>query len=324
MTEAATWSTDAVAPRRAFTAWTEKMSELHLAWALTRPPEEQFSAQVHYRRLNELTLADFRGGRFAGVRSVQHKRTGGEQFVGVLVNVRGHLVCRYAGDDILVGPDEMLIWDSELAQSFNAVEPHHELSVMLPRAEVPESLAAFAAQTTSVTPLGRGSGLAAVAAAQLRAIAREMSSISDAGMSIAFQSFFDTLDAALAPIGPEPLTCTRAALLARIRGHIEDNLDDPNLGASSIATAHGISVRSVHLLFADTGTTVSRWIRNRRLQICYRELSRARPGKTVTDVAFQWGFNDSAHFSRSFKQAFGVTPSSVLTHRGSALAAGPR
>jgi AraC-like DNA-binding protein len=72
-------------------------------------------------------------------------------------------------------------------------------------------------------------------------------------------------------------------------------------------------VRSLHLLFADTGTTVSRWIRDRRLKICYRELSRAGHKDTVTNVAFRWGFNDSAHFSRTFKEAFGVTPSSIRT-----------
>ena len=71
-------------------------------------------------------------------------------------------------------------------------------------------------------------------------------------------------------------------------------------------------MRTLHLVFADTGTTVSRWIRDRRLKACYRELSRSGRSETATDVAFRWGFNDAAHFSRTFKKAFGVTPSSVM------------
>jgi AraC-like DNA-binding protein len=31
----------------------------------------------------------------------------------------------------------------------------------------------------------------------------------------------------------------------------------------------------------------------------------------VTEIAFRWGFKDSAHFSRSFKREFGISPSEV-------------
>ncbi|MFC8434217.1 AraC family transcriptional regulator [Streptomyces sp. NPDC057253] len=38
-------------------------------------------------------------------------------------------------------------------------------------------------------------------------------------------------------------------------------------------------------------------------------------------MAFRWDFNDMAHFSRVFKQAYGVTPSSVVArHRRMAAA----
>ena len=80
---------------------------------------------------------------------------------------------------------------------------------------------------------------------------------------------------------------------------------------SAVAAAHGISVRTVHLAFAEGGTTVSRWIRDRRLRVCYRELARADSQQTVTDIAFRWGFCDAAHFSRVFKRAYGITPSDV-------------
>jgi len=31
----------------------------------------------------------------------------------------------------------------------------------------------------------------------------------------------------------------------------------------------------------------------------------------VTEIAFRWGFKDSAHFSRAFKREFGISPSEV-------------
>jgi AraC-like DNA-binding protein len=44
-------------------------------------------------------------------------------------------------------------------------------------------------------------------------------------------------------------------------------------------------------------------------EACRRSLERGDPnGMSVTDIAFGWGFNDSSHFNRLFKAAYGVTP----------------
>ncbi|MFD4603816.1 helix-turn-helix domain-containing protein [Streptomyces sp. NPDC058464] len=301
------------------------MPELHLAWALTFPEREPFRAEVRYRRLDGLTVAEFRGGRFAGRRADDVAPGGGEPLVGVLFNLSGRVMCRYAGSQMAVGPDELLLWDSDLAHGFEAVEPHHELSLLLPRERVPQGLAEAAARASGVVPAGAGAGLAAIAGAQLRAVVRELEHLSDVGLAFACQSLFDTLDAALAPaVEPSPSPGARAALLVRTRRYVEEHLDDPGLSASSIAEALDVSVRTLHLAFAGTGTTVGRSIRERRLRVCYRQLVRGAGNATVTDVAFQWGFNDTAHFSRVFKQAFGVTPSSVLARGRRMPAAGSR
>jgi AraC-like DNA-binding protein len=46
------------------------------------------------------------------------------------------------------------------------------------------------------------------------------------------------------------------------------------------------------------------------LQNCRHELE-THGGRTVTDVAFSWGFSSSSHFSRVFRKYFGVVPSSI-------------
>jgi AraC-like DNA-binding protein len=56
--------------------------------------------------------------------------------------------------------------------------------------------------------------------------------------------------------------------------------------------------------------TVSDHIWQARLQNCRHELE-THGGKTVTDVAFSWGFSSSSHFSRVFRRYFGIVPSSI-------------
>jgi AraC-like DNA-binding protein len=97
---------------------------------------------------------------------------------------------------------------------------------------------------------------------------------------------------------------------ARIKTLIESRLDDPELSVDAIAQACGISVRSVHRAFkAEPGGSVSNYVWIRRLSRCAAELR--NPGQAprpITEVCFAWGFNSTSHFSRLFKERFGVTP----------------
>ncbi|WP_330301934.1 MULTISPECIES: helix-turn-helix domain-containing protein [unclassified Streptomyces] len=100
-----------------------------------------------------------------------------------------------------------------------------------------------------------------------------------------------------------------AETLARIRAFIDEHLMDPDLSPQSVADAHHISVRYLHKLFENEGTTVSQWVRQRRLEFCRHDLGRLSHRKlTVAAVARRWGFRSASHFSRVFRDAYGMSP----------------
>ncbi|WP_411374596.1 helix-turn-helix domain-containing protein [Arthrobacter sp. MPF02] len=102
----------------------------------------------------------------------------------------------------------------------------------------------------------------------------------------------------------------QALLAVSVREYIEANLSDPLLSPASIAAAHFISTRHLHNVFHESGTTVAGFIRSQRLDGVRRDLrDPLHAGKSVGAVAANWGFLDAAHFSRTFKDAFGVSPS---------------
>lgn len=102
---------------------------------------------------------------------------------------------------------------------------------------------------------------------------------------------------------------SRDVLRARIHAHIDEHLDSPALTPGAIAAAHFISVRHLHSLFQDSGTTVSAVVRQRRLERCRRDLLDPRLAqRPVAAIGAAWGFPDAAHFSRAFKAAFGMSP----------------
>ncbi|MFK4066695.1 AraC family transcriptional regulator [Streptomyces sp. NPDC029674] len=110
--------------------------------------------------------------------------------------------------------------------------------------------------------------------------------------------------------GPQDGGQDREALMARLRAYVDANLWDRNLTPASVAESQHISIRYLHKLFEGRGSTVGRWIQHRRLEEARREL--ARPGRddiTVSAVARRWGFASATHFSRSFRAAYGMSPS---------------
>ncbi|MFM9594531.1 helix-turn-helix domain-containing protein [Streptomyces scabiei] len=102
----------------------------------------------------------------------------------------------------------------------------------------------------------------------------------------------------------------RSPMVARVVRFIDEHLADADLSPEVIAGAHHISVRYLHKLFRDEGTTVGRWIQRRRLEECRRDLVHGlRNRRTIASVAGRWGFLSATHFSRVFRAAYGMSPS---------------
>lgn len=107
-------------------------------------------------------------------------------------------------------------------------------------------------------------------------------------------------------------------MLARIRTAIETRLTDPNLHAQDIADAVGISVRYANEILSTEDTSIMQLVLARRLTRCRYALEDPdQAHRTVSEIAYGWGFGDLTHFGRKFKAAYGMTPSEyqVLARR---------
>jgi AraC-like DNA-binding protein len=76
-----------------------------------------------------------------------------------------------------------------------------------------------------------------------------------------------------------------------------------------ISNGVGLSVRYINNLFNTEDTSLMRYLTQQRLELAKRRLSNhLLRHKTITELAMQSGFNNMAHFSRLFKQNYGVSP----------------
>lgn len=118
----------------------------------------------------------------------------------------------------------------------------------------------------------------------------------------------------------------RARQLDRICRIIEMQLGDPDMTVRSVARGEGVSVRYLQQLFAAAGLTASGHIRARRLERARTELESPLHARlSISEIAYRWGFSQSAHFSRAYRARYGETPrdSRVRALRGDAAGAAP-
>lgn len=237
----------------------------------------------------------------------------GENCYFVTLQRKGHGRIRQMGREIELRPGEFAVVDSAIPYVITFNEPVDRLVARFPKKEFERrgcSSERFCGQVF------QGATGAGQIAARLLGMLSDSGGDLDAGLGISLSAA--ALDAIVlsdenaVPSDRKPQRHSQTELLRRVRIFVLANLNDPGLSTVSVAHAAGISVRYLHKVFADTGTSLNKWIQQERLVRCHRQLS--NPGnlhRSIQDIALSNGFNDSGYFSNRFLRAYGTTPSDV-------------
>jgi AraC-like DNA-binding protein len=95
--------------------------------------------------------------------------------------------------------------------------------------------------------------------------------------------------------------------LERVSSIVAARLQDPSLSGRDIALELGVTVRTLQLWLAATGKTPSSYILEARLTKATERLMASRI-ESITTIAHDLGFSDSAYFTRCFTRRFGMAP----------------
>jgi AraC-like DNA-binding protein len=116
-----------------------------------------------------------------------------------------------------------------------------------------------------------------------------------------------------------------AAILFKAKQFISRNAGNADLVPSQIAAHACVSEKHLSRLFTAEGVSLMRYVQSVRLERAAQLLA-ATPWRRnlVVQVAFECGFTSASHFSRAFKERFGVAPSEAqaLAPQGSLAPSG--
>ncbi|MEU6807624.1 helix-turn-helix domain-containing protein [Streptomyces sp. NPDC046831] len=109
----------------------------------------------------------------------------------------------------------------------------------------------------------------------------------------------------------------RQTLMLHIQAYVRDRLAEPALSPVTIAREHNISLRYLQKIFQEHGISPARWIRDERLARCRTELADPSLGHLpVALIGERAGLYGASHFSRLFRDRYGITPRDYRRERG--------
>ncbi|HKJ10929.1 MAG TPA: helix-turn-helix domain-containing protein [Ornithinimicrobium sp.] len=270
-----------------------------------RGPVHQFHARVIDFMVDDVIVSTTSTGALTLRRSVEHADEGSTDWVSMLVCRAGRLYGEVGPAAVGIGAGEVLVLD--LRQPFDLRTDGSELRwVSVPR----RRLEAVGSGVTT-PPVSIWSNSSHECPALVAMVEHVWAQLPQAALSqgpTLAAALVETLAGALAPA---PFEATGAAMTAAMKQYLDDHLEESHLGVADLRRAFHCSRSSIYRLFENEGGVYA-FIRERRLQRCYEELTdRLDQPCSISFVATRWGFDNPSHFHRLFTGMFGHSPSSV-------------
>lgn len=297
------------------TAVWEKATSEFLVPLQIRAGGDSIVGRIGARRVEDSSFCRLWATPHMGVRTAELAGGVGAGHYKVAMALRGRVVVRQHGRRVALRPGEITVYDTSDEYAVGGELPFGLLVALVPygtfglERERVARVAATALSGEGVQDAGRG--LVALASG-------------DDG-DFRFERTMDAVrrlvrEAPHARV--EPRRRDAEELLARARLLIADKLADTGLSPGYVAAVLGVSRRYLYSLFSAEIGPVARYIRTQQLERARALLLDPREEDTsVTQIAAESGFTDPAHFSRLYRNAYGVSPAH---DRRAAVESGPR
>lgn len=287
--------------------WQELLSRVLVPCSVRVPHGRELRAELAGRRCDEVLFATLVASAHCLERDAALATQDEESCVLVLL-ARGSARVRQGGREAELSAGDLVLCDSARPSSIELEDELAAVVIHLPQRmlDVP---AETLARVTAVRIDG-SQGLGGTVAQFLRGVTSTLARL-DASTALRVTHHATDLVTTLVEheLGLVERGDSFAELCRRIDTYITANLADPTLSPERIAAACYISTRYLHAIFHRRGTTVSRWVRERRLEHARRELlCPTTTRRSVAQVAAAWGFVDPSHFSKVFRERFGTSP----------------
>jgi AraC-like DNA-binding protein len=304
------FSTDDVTERERFSYWRDMVNHVFVDLRPERSTEGPFSASITTGSLGAVGAVFVRSGAQRVYRSTPEIARSPEPRYFVNYQLEGECTLRQrGGEEVHVATGDLALVDTTNALELGFQEGFCHFTIELP---APLVRARFGDPDRLGGRVVRASdGIGALVSGYMRAAAA-MTTSADPVVHAIGGNLVDLVTIAFGAASEaveNAAPCLDDARLRAVCAYVEEHLADPDLGPTRIAADLKMSTRYLHKLFERRNETLMQRILRRRLERCRNDLAHpSLRARTISEIAFAWGFSDLSHFGRAFKAAYGETP----------------
>ena len=304
-------STDAVHPRDRFDYWHEMLCRKIVQHDCKPEIRQSFRAELKSTSVGDVDLIHYQSTPMLNDVAARHVARANPDWLLVRRQMAGVFVVEQDGREAVLEAGDMTVLDPRRPMRGKYSRGAAQLVLKIPR----RKLKARVGNTTlmiarAIKPSPAEHGLISAFLSMLQA---HVEGLNSATAAIVENQALDLIAVALstATDGQSPrLSSARALVFLRLRAAIEARLPDPALDAEAVAAAAGISVRYANAVLAADDLSIMRLVLARRLERCRLALEApSQAHRTVSEIAYGWGFSDMTHFGRKFRAAYRMLPS---------------
>ena len=232
-----------------------------------------------------------------------------EDYFLVSIQTRGEGLIVQDGRTAQLAPGDFALYDSTRPYELRFAGPFQQYVLRLPGATLRTALRDTQSLTASKVSGQRGAGHLMIG--MIRTLAADLDTLAPESATAVAESVTQILVAGLSALPAarrQPVSHLTAYHREQIKACARSRLRDPALSATGIAAELRMSPSTLHRCWSGEACSVSEWIWSQRLDAARRDL--CDPGlraRSVSVIAFSWGFSDAAHFSRAFRARFGCS-----------------
>ena len=292
-----------------FDQWKHLVAESFVPLTAHTGDAEGFRGSMRRRVLDRMSIVEVTATSHEVRRTPALIAQARERYFKLNLQLEGTGLLIQDNREAVLQPGDLAIYDTNRPYTLGFEEQARMMVVMFPCDTL--SLPADYVGELAAVRMAGNTGLSGIVGQFIRQLSENLEVLNGPSGSRLATNALDLVSTMLhaeMDIAPDRMK-PQALLAVSVREYIEANLSDPLLSPATIAAAHFISTRHLHNVFHESGMTVASWIRSRRLDGASRELrDPLHAGMSVGAVAARWGMLDSAHFSRTFREAFGMSP----------------
>lgn len=227
--------------------------------------------------------------------------------LNLALQTRGRTTNTSAGSTSTLNPMDLVLYDPSQPLRSRFTEPNQTLVLRVPRWQAQDRLPHLSRMIGQ--PVQGHTGGPALLANFLRTMWEQLTTTADSAWADSLDDvIWSLLSVAYASqAASEPELGRREKKRSAILAFVDKNLARSDLDARQIADAVGVSARYVQALFAEMATTPSAFILNLRLEFVARQIKLHRGAVSITELAYDAGFNNLSSFCRAFRRKFGVS-----------------